>query len=220
MCLARRIGSFYTAPGFKPKGSIIRGVTILLALLIAGVGQGAGACSDIATVNFRNFIFEAALHNAKYYGSFNGSAPAGPLKLSNGLLLEWDWPNGQVPPEYKNQPDWRTEIVNDVAVKPQGSVGVRVLALSKSHLTGTGWFSYIFAFDCQGGEIRKIFEASGEGVGLARVTPAELVLRVGVWKPEDSHADPSIKITVQYRWSPESQRYVRTTSNAQCPWIP
>jgi hypothetical protein len=183
-------------------------------------GVAAQACGDIAKFDFRNFTFETNPRTFKDYGSFNGPAPDGPLKLRNGVFLEWDWLDGQVPPEYRNKPDWRTEITRDAFVKPEGSQGVRVLSLGRNHLTGTGWFTYIFVFDCAEGRVRNVFEASGEGVGLVRVNQSELILGVGIWKPKDSHAHPSIQVTVQYRWSPEAQRFVRVTSNAQCPWIP
>jgi hypothetical protein len=198
----------------------MRVVAIVVALLLAPAARGAQACADIAKFDFRNYTFEATTRTFANFGVFNGPAPDGPLKLRNGFSLEWDWPAGQVPPEYGNKPDWQTEIVRDVFVKPEGSQGMRVLSLSKNHLTGTGWFSYIFAFDCTEGRLRKTFEASGAGVGVARVDASELILRVGIWKQKDSHAHPSVQVTVQYRWSPEVQWFVRVTSNAQCPWVP
>jgi hypothetical protein len=142
------------------------------------------------------------------------------LKLRNGVFHQWDWPDGKVPPEYRDKPDWETKIEKDVLVNPKGSQGVRVIVLGKNHLLGTGFFFYVFAFDCHEGGVRKLFEASGEGVNLARVTASELTLAVGIWRPKDSHADPSIRLTVLYRWSPEAQEFVRLTSNAQCPWVP
>jgi hypothetical protein len=198
----------------------MRAGVIVVTLLLAPAARRAQACEDIAKFDFRNFTFETTPHTLKDYGAFNGPAPDGPLKLRNGVLLEWDWPDGEIPQEYRNVPDWRTEIARDVFVRPEGSQGMRVLSLGRNHLTGTGWFTYIFAFDCFEGRVRKILEASGEGVGLARVNASELILRVGIWTLKDSHADPSIQVTVQYRWSAEAQRFVRVTPNAQCPWVP
>jgi hypothetical protein len=116
--------------------------------------------------------------------------------------------------------EWRIGITKDVVVKPKGSRCVRFVVIRKNRLHGTASFDYVFAFDCHEGAVRKIFEASGEDVQLPRTTAKEFTLTVKVWTPDKPDGPLYVNVAVQYRWSPEAQRFVRVTSNAQCPWVP
>jgi hypothetical protein len=198
----------------------------LTSLLCAPVTLAA-SCRDIAKVDFRNRVILAPSYTGKpFYGLFNGPGPGGPLRLRNGMFLKWDGPAEMTRPsaeqrdENLRKPDWKTTIEQDVLLNPAGSSGVRVLTLHQNHLTGTGAFTYVFAFACRSGSLSKIFEASGEGLQLERATANSIEVSVGIWADADSHASPSRVEHLRYRWSPVLKRFIRESSNAACPWLP
>ena len=200
-----------------------------LACLLCASTLRAAPCRDIANVDFRNHVIVAARYNGNpFYGLFNGPGPGGPLRLRAGVFLQWDLTPGEIAKlsaeerdEVMRKPDWKTEIERDLLLHPPaGSAGVRVLTLVQEHLTGSGSFTYVVAFDCRSGTLNKVFEASGEGVRLERATASRLELSAGIWGNGDAHAAPSRVERLQYRWSPALKRFVREGSNASCPWLP
>jgi hypothetical protein len=192
---------------------------LVLAAFAPPVLARDSACVDISSVDFKNYLFVARRETRPVsYGAFNGPAPGGPIRLRNGRFYEWD-ETPEVSPG-NSKPDWLTEIGRDLIVHPRQSAGIRVLSLTRTHLTGTGSFTYIFAFACRNGAVTKIFEASGEGVKLTDVTDAAMDIDVAVWAKGDAHASPSRIVPLHYVWSPESKRFLRSSSNAACPWMP
>lgn len=187
------------------------------------------ACRDVASIDFRNRVIPAASDLGKAdYGTFNGPGPGGPLRLRDGLFLQWDritsriWSEmpAEEREEIKQKPDWKTTIEQDTLIRPTGSGGIRVLVLSQVHLTGTGAFTYVFGFRCSSGSLQKIFEASGEGVKFERATDNGIEVTVAVWSQDDAHCCPSREERLRYIWSPARKRVVREPSNAAIPWLP
>lgn len=114
-------------------------------------------------------------------------------------------------------PDWRTTIRQD---HPLPASGIRLLVLEQNHLTGTGSFTYIFGFHCGAGSLRQIFEASGQGLKLERLTANGMDISVAIWSNGDPHCCPRRKVHLTYLWSPSRKRFLRQSSNAACPWLP
>jgi hypothetical protein len=194
-------------------------VPLLAGTCWPAVMAGQPVCADISSVDFGNRVIVAEGEaRPGSYGVFNGPGPAGPIRLTNGRYYEWD--GLPETPVGTRKPDWVTKIEGELLVHPPQSGGVRVLRLSRTHLTGTGSFTYVLAFMCQRGSVSKVFEASGQGLKLESVTDAAIDLSVAVWAKHDDHASPSKVVSLRYEWSPRSRRYVRASSNGACPWMP
>jgi hypothetical protein len=191
-----------------------------LALVLgASNAIAAVSCRDIASVDFRNQVIPARSGSGRsYYGEFNGPGPGGPLRLRDGVFLQWDFPEERE--DTNRKPDWETTIQEDITLHPTAAMDVRLLVLDQVHLTGTGSFTYIFGFQCAAGSLRKVFEASGEGVKLERTTENGMNISVGIWGKGDAHCCPRREVHLRYRWSPSLRRFVRESSNAACPWLP
>ncbi len=132
--------------------------------------------------------------------------------MRNGVFREWDRVNNEI--------EWETTIERDLILRPAGSKGVRVLVLGRNHRGGTGFFTYIFSFECDAGIVKKIFEASGEGVRFDRASPNGIEIAVGLWSEGDAHCCPSREEHLQYLWSPALKRFVRKPPKAEIPWLP
>jgi len=104
-------------------------------------------------------------------------------------------------------------------VKPR-DLGAYVCRYSEEPPQRDRILDYVFAFDCHERVVRKIFEASGEDVQLLTDDCEGVYLTVKVWTPDKPDGPLYVNVRFQYRWSPEAQRFVRVTSNAQCPWVP
>lgn len=204
----------------------------LLLIWLAGSSLSipalAQSCRDIAGVDFRNSTIRAARDDGKHdYGLFNGPGPGGEFRLHNGESLQWDLGPRDLAPlsdkervELMGQPDWKITLEQDNLLHPAGSAGVRVLVLHQVHLTGTGAFTYVFAFGCKGGKVRKIFEASGESVQLERATDGGLDLSAAIWSKGNAHCCPSGAARVHYEWSAALGRFVRQPASGEVPWLP
>jgi hypothetical protein len=147
--------------------------------------------------------------------------------MRDGVFLQWDLTPGMwamLSPEEREEtnrkPDWKTTIQQDVTLHLTATTDVRLLVLDQVHLTGTGSFTYIFGFQCAAGSLRKVFEASGEGVNLKRTTKNDMEISVGIWGKNDGHCCPRREVLLRYHWSPSLKRFVRESSNAACPWLP
>jgi hypothetical protein len=204
-------------------------ISIWLAFVFgASNAIAAVSCRDIASVDFRNQVILARSDSGKPdYGVFNGPGPGGPLRLRDGVFLQWDLTPGMwamLSPEEREEtsrkPDWKTTIEQDMLIRPIASGGVRVLVLSQVHVTGTGAFIYVFGFRCGSGSLKRVFEASGEGVKLERATANGIDITVGLWSQDDGHCCPSREERLRYLWSPALKRFVRESSKAAIPWLP
>jgi hypothetical protein len=188
----------------------------------------AVSCRDIASVDFRNQVIRARSDSGKpYYGVFNGPGPGGPLRLRDGVFLQWDLTPGMwamLSPDEREEtngkPDWKTTIQQDITLHPTPTMDVRLLVLDQVHLTGTGSFTYIFGFQCAAGSLTKVFEASAEGIRFERTTENGMDISVAIWNKDDAHCCPRREVHLRYRWSPSLKRFVRDSSNAACPWLP
>jgi hypothetical protein len=92
--------------------------------------------------------------------------------------------------------------------------------LNQEHLTGTVAFIYVFVFECSAGSVRKVFEASGEGLNLERTTEEGIDISVGIWGSGDAHCCPSRVVDLHYSWSPQKHQFIRKESNVEVPWVP
>lgn len=187
----------------------------------------AASCRDIASVDFRNQVIRARSESWPDYGLFNGPGPGGPLRLRDGVFLQWDLTPGmwsmlssEGRAETNAKPDWKTTIQQDITLHPTATKAVRLLVLDQVHLTGTGSFTYIFGFQCAAGSLTKVFEASGEGIRLERTTESGMEIAVAIWNKDDAHCCPRREVHLRYRWSPSLKRFVRGSSNAACRWLP
>jgi hypothetical protein len=188
----------------------------------------AQACRDIAKFDFRNSVIRGTGNTGEHnYGLFNGPGPDGAFRFRDGVFLEWDLPPQETASpsaaERKQpvgRPDWETTIEQDKVWRPGGSSDLRVLALNKSHSSGTGAFNYIFVFECNAGSVRKVFEGSGEGVRLERTTADGIEISVGLWGKEDAHCCPSRVVRLRYSWAPRQHRFIRKEANSEAPWLP
>ena len=204
-------------------------ISIWLAFMFgASNAIAAVSCRDIARVDFHNQVILARSDSGKPdYGVFNGPGPGGPLRMRDGVFLQWDLTPGMwamLSPEEREEtnrkPDWKTTIQQDVTLHLTATTDVRLLVLDQVHLTGTGSFTYIFGFQCAAGSLRKVFEASGEGVNLKRTTKNDMEISVGIWGKIDAHCCPRREVLLRYHWAPSLRRFVRESSNAACPWLP
>ena len=198
----------------------IAATSVWLAFAFSGSDAVAAvSCHDISTVDFRNLVIPAATYSGKPYygGSFNGPGPGGPLRLRNGVFYQWD---GGERDKNDRKPDWETSIQRDVLLHAAGSDAIRVIVLDQVHQTGTGSFMYVFAFQCDAGSLKKVFEGSGQGVKLERATANGMDITVGVWGDNDAHCCPGRQEHLRYRWVPSLKRFVRESSKAACPWLP
>lgn len=202
---------------------------IWILSILAPSSAVAQSCRDIATVDFRNSVIHAKLNSGKrFYGPFNGPGAGGDFLLRDGVFPEYE---GFTPreiaalpakerKEVTSKPDWETTIEQDKVWRPGGSSDLRLLVLSQVHRTGTGAFLYVLAFECNAGTVRKVFEASGEGVKLERITADGMDISVGVWGRGDGHCCPSRVVDLHYTWSPQKHQFIRKESNAEAPWLP
>ncbi len=189
----------------------------------------AQACRDIASFDFRNSVIHARPYKGKpFYGLFNGPGAGGDFRLRDGVFSEYEsFTPREIAAltererkEVTSKPDWETTIEQDKAWRPGGRSDLRVLVLSQVHLTGTGAFIYVLAFECNAGAVRKVFEASGEGVKLERTTADSMDISVGVWGNGDGHCCPSRVVDLHYTWSPQKHQFIRKGSNGEAPWLP
>jgi uncharacterized protein (TIGR03435 family) len=89
-----------------------------------------------------------------------------------------------------------------------------VIVLDKDHLTGTGDWRYILAFDCRNGLLASVFQYAAEGVSLKHLSARKLVLNQAIWGMDDPHCCPSRHVELAYRWNALRHRYIRMSSNS------
>jgi hypothetical protein len=162
----------------------------------------AQECSSIQQFDFRNATIPMA---ASDEGSRSGPAT---FHLQQGVGFLSDDP---IAPQSH---DWRIDLLLDRLEHPDPSTWVRVIVLDKDHLTGTGDWRYILAFDCRNGSLASLFQYAAEGVTLKHLSAQTLDLYQAVWAKEDPHCCPSRHMELVYRWNALRHRYVHVSSNS------
>lgn len=174
---------------------------IILSLI--SIAAGAQTCSSIRNFNFRNSDIPIAARDASGVSS-------GPelFRLQNGTgFVSDDSDNPQ-------SHDWGLNLLADRLEHPDPSTWIRVVVVDKNHLTGTGDWQYVIAFDCKGGSLTSLFQFGQEGVMLKDVTDQTLELYQAIWDKDDAHCCPSRHMDLKYKWSPLRQRYDLASSRS------
>ncbi|MBL8177294.1 MAG: hypothetical protein JNK48_21645 [Bryobacterales bacterium] len=196
------------------------GLWVGLVLFASGL-TGATRCRDIASADLRNAVLEAARDSGGHdYGLWNGPAPGGALRMRDGVAWQWDGGPWGKHVRQGRPPDWKTSIEQDVLLAESASSGTRLLVLEQVQLTGSNAYTYILGFQCVAGAVKKVFEASGQGVRLERVRRDGMDIKVGIWGEKDAHCCPGREALVKYSWRPARGGFVRESSNALCWWLP
>jgi hypothetical protein len=176
------------------------GVVVVLGLISGAVR--AQTCGDIRSFDFRNASIPIA---AKDEG---GSSGPDLFRLQNGRGFS----SGD--PDSAQSHDWQLDLVTDRLEQPDHLTWIRVIVVNKDHLTGTGSWQYVMAFDCQHGSLVSLFQYGSEGVELKRLSEETLVLYQAIWKKGDPHCCPSGHTVLAYRWNPSRHRYERASSKS------
>ncbi len=162
---------------------------ILLILIWVGPSRALAQCTDIAKVDFANRALTVTTSQAKQVFHFR-----------HGLSLEFEAGKGKTS-------DWQTTIRQDIVVKPQGSGDVRFLTLFRNRLTGSGSWTYLVGLQCSGGQIRQVFQSSGELMQVIKVSRKSVLISTPVWKPADPACCPSARKELRYTWDSRTRRY-------------
>jgi hypothetical protein len=163
----------------------------------------AQTCIDIQKFDFRNATIHIAIHDEnKATGLFNGSeGMVDVFHLKGGVGFQSDDPDNAA------SHDWQINLVTTHLLHPDNITWVRVVELERDHLTGTGLWSYVLAFTCAQGRLRRIFQYSGQGVSLEHFDDRTLNLYQAVWSGDDSHMDPSHHRELIFSWDDQEHDF-------------
>jgi hypothetical protein len=181
---------------------------VMVSVVVAGffsAGASAKPCSEIRSFDFRNATIRVGVADENPKGP-RGMADS--FHLQNGSELIYD-EFGSLKSE---NPEWGVDLVDDRVVHPDPSTRLRVIVLVDDHLGGTGTWTYVLAFDCQRGNLVRLFQYSGEGVGLKRLTDQTIELDQSIWRPTDAHCCPSQDADLAYRWIATLHRFRRVAN--------
>lgn len=184
-------------------------ITMLLLLLLSGTCGDLCAqytCDNVASFDFRNSILMmggTGLTTPQEYGAFNFPGTKERFAFRKGVAVQWE--SDERNPQ---KPDFRITIDHEQLVHPDGSPGVKILFVEMDHLTGTGSFQYLVAYDCRGHRLHKLLDVSGEGVSFRTATDNSIKLTLYIWSDRNGHCCPSKRADVTFEWSPKRQAYV------------
>jgi hypothetical protein len=178
--------------------------SIFSVLPIAGRAQ---VCSDIRRFDFKNATIPIAGPDE---GGFAGVRV---FRLQDGTGFQSD--------DSPDEHDWQLSLLSDRLEHPDQGTWVRIIEVERKHLTGTGDWHYIFAFDCARGQLETLFQYGAEGVVLEQAGDGKLVLRQAVWVGDDAHCCPSSNQQKAYLWDARRHRYNRiSTASASSRYPP
>jgi len=144
------------------------------------------ACASLSTVNLRNSRINH-------------------LKFVDGKACESDGLPGKC--------DWEHKINQDQLLYPTAHKQIRLIVITANHLTGSGSWDTVFMFDCLAGSLKKIFEKRYlYGVKIEKSKDGTLIFTSGVWKENDPMCCPSERKYETYRWSPDKNTYVLSST--------
>jgi hypothetical protein len=174
---------------------------IILGLI--SIAAGAQTCNSIKQFDFRNSRIPIAARDASGVSS-------GPewFRLQNGAGFLSD------DPDNSQSHDWGLNLLADRLEHPDPSTWIRLVVVDKNHLTGTGDWQYVMAFDCKRGSLTSVFQFGQEGVMLKHVTDQTLELYQAIWDKGDAHCCPSRHMDFIYKWNPLRHRYELASSRS------
>jgi hypothetical protein len=170
------------------------------------------SCTDIRRFDFRNSTIHVGESDTNELQALY-NAPRGlalTFYLRDGVGLTYDFPQSN-----PKAPDWRAELTTDREAHPEPKLWIRVIELVDDHLTGTGTWRYVLAFSCENGHLIRKFQFSAEGVFLEHLDDKTLQLGQGIWVPSDSHADPSHRRTLTFKWNVRLHQYSLSSETRQ-----
>lgn len=179
---------------------MLRLLFVFLAVMSMRSFAQAQACNDVQRFDFTNARIQIA---ARDEGGQSGPAV---FRLHQGMAYISDNPAS---PQSR---DWSVNLIVNRLMNPDPPTWIRVIVVDKNHLTGTGDWHYIIAFDCRKGSLHRIFQYGSEGVRLKHVDGRELQLYQAVWARNDAHCCPTMHADLLYKWNPREQRFDRTAS--------
>jgi hypothetical protein len=166
----------------------------MLCLITPSELNGAPpVCTAIESVDFKNMTI-----NAPEYG---------PIKLANGrgytprIVLDGK--------DYGS--DWEITIDQDLTLRPEPGVTLRLLNLNADHLLGTGAWGYALMYGCKEGHVRRVFETVGHlyGVDLTKVNEKTFTIGYNVYLKNDPECCASWEGTDTYVWFPKDGAFKR-----------
>ena len=155
-------------------------------------------CDDVSRIDFKNGVVDLGS-----FGSFvfkDGRACG-----SEGVLP------GQNPACdcASSKCDWDIQIQEDKVLSPEPRWQVRLLVVSESHLTGSGAWGQVLAFECRRGQLTKMLDRSYlYGVKFTQIKNG-FELESGHWLPTDARCCPSRQQREWFRWDLAKSKYMR-----------
>ncbi len=114
--------------------------------------------------------------------------------------------------------DWEHTLSTDRILKPNTEKEIRLIVIHSNHLTGSGAWDTVIAFDCVRGALKKIFEKKYlYGVKIKIKQGSELLLTSGEWQPTDQVCCPSKEKKEAYHWNQRKGTYLLKKTVIQKP---
>ena len=161
----------------------------------------AQTCTDVKTFDFRNATIQVASRIVRDPSAVDS------FPLRDGVAFTSD------DPDSPDAHDWRVKLILDRTVHPESDTWLRVLELEKDHLTGSGSWYYVLAFDCRKGNVERVLQYGSLNMSLRHLDDTEIDLHQAVRLPEGSGGEPNWHCDVIYRWSSTDHAYGRPARN-------
>jgi hypothetical protein len=98
--------------------------------------------------------------------------------------------------------DGEIALVQDEALHPMPARDLRLIKLTRSHLTGSGSWDDIYIFRCVEGKVTQLFQKSFlHGVKIDKSSDVELTLTSCEWMNNDARGCPSKERIATYQRS-------------------
>ncbi len=125
------------------------------------------------------------------------------LDLQNANINDINFEQGKAyTSDGSNPKDWEHTLSTDQILKPTANREIRLIVINSNHLTGSGAWDTVIAFDCVQGALNKIFEKKYlYGVKIEIRQDDELLLTSGEWQPTDPMCFPSKEKIETYQWN-------------------
>jgi hypothetical protein len=178
-------------PFFAHMRIMILGAVFVPISLLFSSGEAIAQnmqCRDIAKVDFKNIRLEL---------------PKGaPIQLKDGKAFSSD-DTGD-----KDSKDWEIVLAQDEMLHPAPARDVRLIKLTRNHLTGSGSWEDIFIFHCVQGQAVRLFQKSFlGGVKIEKKSNALLTLTNYEWMKSDGMCCPSKEREITYQWNEKARTY-------------
>ncbi len=112
--------------------------------------------------------------------------------------------------------DWEHALSTDRILKPTANKEIRLIVVNSNHLTGSGAWNTVIAFDCVRGTLKKIFEKKHlYGVNIEIKQDDELLITSGEWQRTDPMCCPSKEKRETHQWNQLKGTYLLKKSVIQ-----